>query len=132
MHTKRKGDIAELVVAQHFLAEGYRVLFPYGELTRYDLVAEKHGKFLRIQVKYVTPKNDTLSINCKSSNNWSTRQYTSQEIDIIAVVNGQSKEIYFIPIEQVAKSILVLRLGTTKNGQSKGINLAKSFVKIPA
>jgi len=48
---------------------GYKVLLPYGENSRYDMVAEKDNKFLRIQVKYTTPKNGVLEVNCRSSNN---------------------------------------------------------------
>ncbi len=87
MHKKTKGSIAELAVAAHLMSDGWRVLLPYGENTRYDLVAEKDGKFMRVQVKYVTPKNGKLYVNCRSSNNWSVLPYTAQEIDLIAVYN---------------------------------------------
>ena len=71
MHKKTKGSIAELAVAAELVKEGWHILVPYGENTRYDLVAEKDGRFVRIQVKYVTPKDGKLYVNCCSSNNWS-------------------------------------------------------------
>ena len=82
---KTKGDTAELIIAAKFIENGWQVLFPFGENHRYDLVAEKGNKFLRVQVKYVTPKNGALEVSCRSSNNWSVIHYTSKDIDVIAV-----------------------------------------------
>ena len=64
MHKKTKGSVAELFVAARLMNEGWRVLVPYGENTRYDLVGERDGKFVRIQVKYVHPKRGALYVNC--------------------------------------------------------------------
>ena len=69
MHKKTKGAIGELAVAAKLLKEGWNVLFPFGENNRYDLVGEKDGKFLKVQVKYVSPLNGALTVSCKSSNN---------------------------------------------------------------
>ena len=49
MHKKAKGSIAELQVSIDLMKRGWDVLIPYGENCRYDLVAEKEGKFIRIK-----------------------------------------------------------------------------------
>jgi hypothetical protein len=56
LHKKNKGSLAELIVAAKMIESGWLVLIPYGENARYDLVGEKDGKFIRVQVKYTTPK----------------------------------------------------------------------------
>lgn len=128
---KKKGDVAELVTAAHCLKNGYQVLFPYGEDTRYDFVIEREGVFKRVQVKYVTPKNGTLDVSCRSSNNWSTRAYTTDEIDILAVYDSISEAVYFIDAKIMGKRSLMLRLLASKNNQTKGVRDAEDYRIIP-
>jgi hypothetical protein len=128
MHKKTKGAIAELAVAAKLLKEGWSVLFPFGENHRYDLVGEKDGKFLRVQVKYISPSNGSLTISCKSSNNWSVDKYTSKEVDFIAAYDSASGNIYFIPSSKLNSSAIVLRLNAAKNKQKAGINEAREFM----
>ena len=130
MHKKTKGSIAELATALQLTKEGFTISFPFGENQRYDLVAERSGKFLRIQVKYSTPKNGTLRVNCQSSNNWSVRSYTSEDIDLIAVYDGLKGDIYFVESSKLKKNRILLRLQPTKNKQDKLIRYAKEFNKI--
>jgi len=128
LHKKYKGDIAELVVAAKMVEMGWRVLFPYGENARYDLVGEQNGRFIRIQVKYTTPKNGVMDTNCRSSNNWSIIHYTPADIDFIAAYNPQDREVYFIPAHKINKSTFKLRLDEAKNNQKLKINMAKDFL----
>jgi Holliday junction resolvase-like predicted endonuclease len=130
MHIKTKGYIAELYVTARLIEDGWRVLSPVGENHRYDLVAEKEGVFIRIQVKYVTPKNGVLAVNCRSSNNWSVLHYSSKEIDIIAVFNSENKSIYYIPVSKINRSLFKLRINPAKNKQKAKIHLAEEFVNL--
>lgn len=128
---KTKGDIAELIVAAKFVENGWQVLFPFGENHRYDLVVEKRNRFLRVQVKYVTPKNGTLDVNCRSSNNWSIIHYSPVDIDVIAVYDSVGKQVYFIPAKDMNYSSLKLRLEDSKNNQKKFIRYARNYIKLP-
>lgn len=128
---KKKGDVAELAVAAHCLRLGYQVLFPYGEDARYDFVIESKGKFKRVQVKYVTPKDGALEVSCRSSNNWSTRAYSAEEIDILAVYDSESKLVYFIDVKVIGKRSLKLRLVASRNNQTKGVHHAEDYGSIP-
>jgi PD-(D/E)XK endonuclease len=131
MHKKEKGAIGELVVAAHCAREGWHVLFPYGENCRYDLVIERNGIFKRIQVKYSTPKNGALRVNCRSSNNWSVLKYTAKQIDMYGVYDPSHHEVYFIPIEIAEhKSVLNIRIEDPKNNQQNKVHLAKNFREI--
>ena len=127
IHTKTKGSIAEMAVAARLIEEGWRVLFPVGENNRYDLVAECDSRFIKIQVKYVTPKNGVLEVNCRSCNNWSILHYTKNEIDVLAAYNSRDKEIYFIPVSKINHSSFKLRLDKPKNNQKSKINFAEDF-----
>lgn len=130
MHTKTKGLIAELKFAAHLVADGWNVFLPLGENCRYDLVAEKKNKFIRLQVKYVTPKNGGLDINCSSSNNWSVLPYQINEIDYIVAFDSHSNDIYFLPIEEITKYKFKLRLVGSKNNQNRGIHMAEKYRNI--
>ena len=130
MHKKTKGSIAELAVATRLVKEGWRVLLPYGENTRYDLVAERQGRFVRIQVKYATPKAGVLPVNCCSSNNWSVLPYTPEEIDVIAAYNSQDERIYFVPVTQLPKGHMKLRLDPPKNNQRAKVRYATQFSEL--
>ena len=127
---KIKGDLAELAVAKRLMSEGWKILFPYGEDHRYDLVVEKDNKFVRIQVKYITPKNGAIDINCQSSNNWSILVYNPEEIDVIAAYNSKSEKIYFIPSAEMNHRSFKLRIEDSKNNQKSKIHLAKNFSEL--
>ena len=131
MHKKTKGAIAELHVCADLMRRGWRVLLPYGENNRYDLVAEKDGRFIRVQVKYSTPKDGKMYVNCQSSNNWSVEPYTSDQIDVIAAFNPEGHRVYYVPSNKMRKTAMALRLEPTKNGQKKKVRYAKDFDKFP-
>ena len=130
MHKKTKGKIAELMVSAKLLEMEWKILTPLGENNRYDLVAEKDGNFIRIQVKYVTPTSGVLDVNCKSSNNWSVLRYTPDEIDVLAVFDSINRNIYFVPVTKLNSSTIKLRIEPTKNRQKKKIRFAQDFEKL--
>jgi hypothetical protein len=51
MNTKLRGDIAEQAAVLEALKRGWNVLRPVGDNLPYDLVFEKNGQFVKIQVK---------------------------------------------------------------------------------
>lgn len=128
---KTQGSIGELIVAGKVGALGWRILFPFGENARYDFVAEKEGRFVRVQVKYVTPKKGALVIRCQSCNNWSVKSYTEKDIDCLAVYDAVHDNVYFIPVACINKTMMSLRLEPSKNRQLKGIQKAEYFVDFP-
>ena len=128
MHKKTKGSIAELAVASRLTNDGWHVLIPYGENTRYDLVGERDGRFVRIQVKYVTPKDGKLIVNCRSSNNWSVLPYSAIEVDVIAAYNPVDQQVYYVPASKFRSNVTNLRLVATKNGQHAYVRYAKDFL----
>ena len=126
--TKQKGDIAEAFVTYLLKQNGFNVLIPWGEDNRYDLVSEKNGVFKRIQVKYVTPKNGTLNVSIRSSNNYNIIHYSSRDVDVIAAYYPKENKVYFIPLNSTRNiSSCKLRLKPTKNKQKKYIIMASKY-----
>lgn len=130
MHKKTKGEIAEMFVAARLMKAGFRVLFPVGENNRYDLVAERNNKFVRIQVKYADPRQGALRVSCRSSNNWSVLHYSEDEIDMIAAYNPRDDSVYFISVKDINRTLITLRLEPTKNNQKAKINFAENYKDI--
>ena len=128
MHTKLKGDIGELIVAQHLLEQGWHVAFPFGENLKYDLIVEKNNIFKRVQVKAVIPKNGVLNINCRSSNNWSVVSYTPEDFEVLAAVDLVARKVYFVPSTKIGRNLIKLRIAKAKNSQKLGIHYAEEFV----
>ena len=131
MHAKTKGSIAELQVCADLTRRGWKILIPYGENQRYDLVAEKEGKFVRIQVKYVTPRNGVLIVNCRSSNNWSTQSYSADQIDFIATYNPENGGVYYVPVSEIRRQTMILRVAPSKNNQKAKVRYAKAYAGLP-
>ena len=126
--TKQKGDIAEAFVTYILKREGFNVLIPWGEDSRYDLVSEKNGIFKRVQVKYVTSKNGALKVSLRSSNNYNIIHYSQKDIDIIAAYCLELNKVYFIPLNKIKnRNACFLRLSPAKNKQEKHIILASNY-----
>lgn len=130
MHTKLKGDIGQLIAAKEFLRQGWHVAFPYGENLKYDLVIERDGVMKRVQVKSAFPRNGSLRVNFRSSNNWSVVQYSKSDFELVAAVDLESERVYFIPPDKFGSCMLSLRINRAKNCQMKNINFAENFLQI--
>ena len=50
-HPKRVCDISQAKVMAALVAVGRSILLPFGENTRYDLVIDEGGRFVRLQCK---------------------------------------------------------------------------------
>ena len=118
-----KGDISKAFVIAKLLKEGYRVLEPLSENSRYDLVVELNGKFIRIQVKTIYYKNDfqVYEMVCYSTTRRNKvhikNKYTSEEIDFIVGYNLDKDEIYTFPIRDIAGRNQILFRETRRANQ---------------
>jgi hypothetical protein len=108
--TKQKGDIAEAYVTYLLKQNGFNVLVPWGEDSRYDIVTEKKGIFKRIQVNY------------------NIIHYSPKDIDIIAAYSPSHNKVYFIPLNGIKnRRVCKLRLIPTKNRQKKFVVMASKY-----
>lgn len=129
--TKRKGDLAEVVIMADILKRGYKIAIPYGEDWPYDLIVERNGKLEKVQCKYTASDGNVVHVSCRCSNNWLTTTYTQDTIDWLAVYDKTTDQCFYIPSSMLGdgRSLIHLRLTSTKSNQTKKINWAKDFVE---
>ena len=133
-YTKNKGDLGVLKAQLDLYEKGYLILTPQTEHSPFDLVGYKDGKFLRIQVKYRTAKNDKIEVPFRTcwadKNGTHTQDYDKNEIDVMCVYCPDTDKCYYVNPQECNKTFN-LRLSTPKNNQKNGIHLAEDYMKIP-
>ena len=60
MHSKRKGNVGQFAVGLELTKLGYSVFTEEGDISKIDVIGEKQGKLIRIQVKAITPVGGSL------------------------------------------------------------------------
>jgi hypothetical protein len=134
---KQKGDVAELAVALDLRRRGYKVAIPFGEDCDYDLVLDRGDSLERIQVKYATSDGAVIPVRCRSHSLTSgkvksTKYYTAETIDWLAIYEPTSDCCYYLPAEILGdgRAELRLRLTPARNNQLLGIRMAADFLEL--
>lgn len=128
-----KGNVAELAIAKEAADLGLSVLKPLTEHERYDLVLGIAGRFLRVQCKWASCRDDVIEVRLKSSYHSPTRgyvvsTYNSSEIDAVGIYCGDLDRCYLLPIELAAgRGALRLRLQKARNNQRAALNWAADY-----
>lgn len=90
-----------------FLEHGYNLYKPILENGKIDLIAEKNGNFIRIQIKTVSHAGNQKIIPLrKISHNmgeYKVKRYTKEDIDYFIGVDLESYNIYILPVEFSSK-----------------------------
>lgn len=124
----------EAVVLAELTRRGYRVLVPFGQNQRYDLVLDVEGRFLRAQVKTGRLRRGCVVFQAQSiqSNTRRTvlRNYRG-DVELIIVYCPDTGGIYVIPIEEATRSQGTLRVDPAANGQRKRVRWARDY-ELPA
>jgi hypothetical protein len=109
MNSTQVGSISEAAVEWDLLGRGFNVLKP-SVTTRYDRAVEtENGSFIRVQVK--TARTDVRDGNLRVSYD---TPYDPSEIDIIAVFEPVTQNVYYIPIEHIPVGAKGFTLRVTK------------------
>ena len=120
-YTQQKGTLTELHCIMDLTNLGIRCLKPVDESSKYDIVADLDGTFIRIQCKTATQLSEGVyTISCRScktrASGNSRRSYTEDEIDFFGTyINGKC---YLIPINEASSHNKTLRFVPTVNGQA--------------
>lgn len=85
------GMTAELAVMSEYSKLGYTILSPVSTAERYDFVAEKDGKFVRVQVKQGYREQEDRFLTSRVNN-----PYLKDEIDVLAIKDPASNDIYYV------------------------------------
>ena len=134
-HTKTKGDLGVLKAQVDLFEQGFTILVPQTEHSPFDLAVYRDGEFRRVQVKY--RKVDRHGkIDIKFSTCWTDRRGThtvpidKSEIDLYCVYCPDTDECYYLKPNSFETNA-TLRVRTPKNGQSKGVNFATDYRRVP-
>lgn len=95
LSTQQVGAISELIVMAEYAKRGYMIYEPL-QPGRADFLAEKDGRFVRVQVKTGTPFARGREIV-----GYSPKPYDRSEVDVVALYDPRSGDIYYIPVEDV-------------------------------
>lgn len=128
--TKLIGTIGEQVLIAEFLKNEIDVLVPVGDNLPYDVVINKGGKFLKVQIKTTEKISDgkmIFSTNISNPYTKKTRKYNKDEIDLFAVYCMENNYIGLIPIEECSAKDTILRIENTKNNQTKKVKRAEKY-----
>ena len=129
--SKQKGNLTELQCLTAFYEHGCHVSVPFGENSRYDMIADVDRKLIRVQVKTSSIKKGDLNaieFSCRSSHVNSTGvkniRYNADEIDYFATY--WKGKCYLIPVSECSAT-KTLRFAPPKNGQRTGITFAEEY-----
>lgn len=131
LDSKQKGNLTELECLIAFAKQGIKVSIPYGENCRYDFIIDVNGHLLRIQCKtsHQLDSQEGFTFKCESVVSTTSRitatKYTINEIDYFATID--KGQCYLIPVEECGCH-KTLRYQYPRNGQKKGICLAKDYI----
>ena len=134
-HTKDKGDLGVLKAQVDLFEQGFTILVPQTEHSPFDLVAYKDGEFRRVQVKYRSIDRFG-KLDVKFSTCWTDKQGThtvpidKDEIDLYCIYCPDSDECYYLEPARFGSNFS-LRVKAPKNGQTKGVNFASDYRRVP-
>jgi hypothetical protein len=132
-HPKDIGDRSTMAIMFALHLEGYPVLVPFGENTRYDLVIDTGSSLRRVQCKTGRLRNGAIIFRTCSSyghhpNPKVIRRDYEGQIEDFAVYCPELGAVYLIPIEDVAtRTMAMLRVTPPRNGQHQRIRLAAAY-----
>lgn len=127
---KTIGEISEAQVIARLLLEGEVVLLPFGDNQRYDLVLDRSGTFIRVQVKTGRLRNGVIRFATASSGSTTghaTRVTYEGAADYFAVYCPENHKVYMVPVSECGRCECSLRIAPTRNGQNYGTRVAADY-----
>lgn len=131
-HPKDVGDRSTLAIMAALREQGFALLVPFGENTRYDLVIDDGRRLLRVQCKTGRLRNGAVrfsacSVSAHHRRPATIRHYLGQ-IDLFAVYCPETSSVYLIPIDEAPlRKSGSLRVDPSRNNQRKHIRFAADY-----
>ena len=126
--TQKKGTITELHCILDLTELGIRTLTPTDEASKYDVVADLNGKFIRIQCK--TSRWETafcIDTCCQTTNTKKTVRHMYSESDIDYFYTYFQGQGYLVSIKEANGKTFRWRYEYPSNGQKSGIHIADEY-----
>lgn len=133
--TQRKGTLTELLCIVDLTKIGIRTLTPTDESSKYDVVADINGRFIRIQCKTSTWATDTaepctafyINTYCQTTNTKQTIRHTYSKDDIDYFYTNFEGQGYLVSIEEATGKTFRWRYEYPSSGQRAGIHIADEY-----
>ena len=133
--TQRKGTLTELHCIVDLTELGIRTLTPTDEASKYDVVADVNGQFIRIQCKTSSWAKDTaisetafqIETNHMTTNTKKTTRYLYSKNDIDYFYTYFQGQGYLVSIDEASGATFRWRYEYPSSGQTKGIHIAKDY-----
>ena len=121
------GARAELAVATALLRAGKRVYLPFfGSDGRVDLIVMDDAGVHRVQCKSSRLIDRAIAFNT-CSNTRGVRQTYDGQVDFFGVYSPELDRVFLVPAAGLPTRRCFLRLGPSRNGQTKGIRPADDY-----
>jgi hypothetical protein len=129
---KAKGDRATLAVMLALQSNGWAVLEPFGENTRYDLVIDDGARLIKVQCKNGRLRSGaivfaTCSCYGHHRNPGRARRSYQGEIDAFGVYCPDTGGVYLVPVEMCGGTQAILRVSPPANNQRLRVRWAADY-----
>jgi hypothetical protein len=125
--TALKGNATEAAVLDALVNRDFAVLLPFGEGHPYDLVVQIKDRFLRVQCKTARVRNGCLRFNSRSTDHGHGPGTYIGLADIFGVYCPSTGQVYLVPVRDVPRFDVFLRLEPTRNNQQVGVRYARDY-----
>ena len=133
--TQKKGTLTELHCILDLTELGIRTLTCTDEASKYDVVADINGKFIRIQCKTASWVTDTVQEKvafaihtcCQTTNTKSTTRYKYSENDIDYFYTWFENQGYLVSIKEATGVTFRWRYEYPLSNQKQGIHIANDY-----
>lgn len=105
MNSHTVGTVSELAVMLEYARRGYTINIPTSP-ARYDFIAEKKGRSVKVQVKHGSTFNGERELL-----GYSKTPYKKEDVDVVAMYDSNEEKVYFIPTDHV-EGMTSIRLRT--------------------
>ena len=122
------GEVSEAQVIARMLLAGEVVLQPFGDNQRYDIVLDRDGTFLRVQIKTGRIRKGAVIFNtCSNGPDHKTTVGYIGDADLFAVYCPENNKVYVIPVEECGKVLFAMRVEPAKNRQDARYRSATDY-----
>jgi Holliday junction resolvase-like predicted endonuclease len=105
MHWRKQGDMGEASALEWLVAQGWDVYVPFGHAEHADLIADREGELIRVQVKtsiHFRKRWDVTLCTRGGNQSWSgmVKRFSADRCDWLFVHVGDGRR-WFIPAHAV-------------------------------